>query len=479
MKRLSPPLLSMLGMFCSLLVGAAFSAEPLEVTVDFGRILGPPKRVHGLNCGPSVAGGMIDLSAEYRELGVPWVRLHDCHWPTGDVVDIHAVFPNPLADPSQPENYVFGPTDEYLAAIRAVGSGIIYRLGESIEHTPTKRYVRPPRSPEHWADVCLGIVRHYNEGWANGFRYGIRYWEIWNEPENRPAMWTGSDEDFFRLYAVTVRKLKTAYPELRVGGPGLGYTGQEQSGAFEPSPFLVRFLEFCRQENLPLDFFSWHIYTNDPSAVARRAVAIRNYLNTEGFSSTESHLNEWNYLPDADWSPMFKTADADVRRRWFERMQGAEGAAFAAAVLALLQDAPVDISVFYRGETGGFSIFDCYGARTKQYWAIRLFSRWSDYPERVAVLSQGKTVIVAARRATPPAVAIFLAQPDPDPQAVRIKLSEADADLRWKWQALVVDEERDGASVSIAQNNELGTDLSFSIPPFGVCLLQATREKSP
>ena len=176
---------------------------------------------------------------------------------------------------------------------------------------------------------------------------------------------------------------------------------------------------------------------------------------------------------------MSKTANAGVRRRWFERMRGAEGAAFAAAVLALLQDAPVDISVFYRGETGGFSIFDCYGARTKQYWAICLFSRWSDYPERVAMLSQGKTVIVAARRATPPAVAIFLAQPYPDPQDVLIRLSDADPHLRWKWQALSADQERDGASVSIAQNNELDTDLSLSLPPFGVCLLQATGEKSP
>ena len=41
----------------------------------------------------------------------------------------------------------------------------------------------PPRDPARWAAVCAGIVRHYNEGWAGGFRHDIRYWEIWNEPD--------------------------------------------------------------------------------------------------------------------------------------------------------------------------------------------------------------------------------------------------------------------------------------------------------
>ena len=55
-----------------------------------------------------------------------------------------------------------------------------YRLGESIEHTRTKRFVHPPGDMEHWAEICLGTIRHYTEGWANGFDFQIPYWEIWN-----------------------------------------------------------------------------------------------------------------------------------------------------------------------------------------------------------------------------------------------------------------------------------------------------------
>ena len=59
--------------------------------------------------------------------------------------------------------------------------------------------MHPPADAAKWAAICVGIIRHYNEGWANGFHHGIRYWEIWNEPENRPAMWTGTDEDYLAL----------------------------------------------------------------------------------------------------------------------------------------------------------------------------------------------------------------------------------------------------------------------------------------
>jgi hypothetical protein len=45
---------------------------------------------------------------------------------------------------------------------------------------PTPRI--PPRDHDHWADICINIIRHYNEGWANGFHLNLDYWHIWEEP---------------------------------------------------------------------------------------------------------------------------------------------------------------------------------------------------------------------------------------------------------------------------------------------------------
>ena len=142
--------------------------------MDFARTNGVLRPLHGINKGPLAPGGLIDVTEQQRELSVPFTRLHDCHWPNPDVVDIHAVFPDFRADPELAENYDFALTDEYLAAIRRTGAEIVYRLGESIEHTTTKRFVRPPKDPAKWAAMCLGIIRHDNGGWAKGQRYGLR-----------------------------------------------------------------------------------------------------------------------------------------------------------------------------------------------------------------------------------------------------------------------------------------------------------------
>ncbi len=221
---------------------------------------------------------------ETRELVAGEIRV-DCSKRVGhvrplpDVVDMHAVFPDPAADPRDPESYDFKLTDTYLQAICDTGAGMVYRLGESIEHTRHKRYVHPPADPQRWAEACLGIIRHYNEGWADGFRHDIRYWEIWNEPENRPVMWTGTDEQYYRLYATAAKAIKAAYPDLQVGGPAVGAPGEVEDGRLQATPFVEGFLRHCRTQQAPLDFFSWHIYTDDPQLVVHKAHAIRRWLD--------------------------------------------------------------------------------------------------------------------------------------------------------------------------------------------------------
>ena len=363
-------------------VAAGEADAPGELRVDFSKVSGEIRPLHGGNCGPLQYGEITDLTAYHRELGIPFTRLHDCHWPNPDVVDIHAVFPDPAADPARPESYDFRRTDDYIQAVVNAGSRIVYRLGESIEHSRRKYHVHPPKDAEKWAAVCQGIIRHYNEGWAGGFRLGIPYWEIWNEPENRPAMWTGNDEDYFRLYEVTAKAIKSRWPDLKVGGPSVGHTGRVKDGRLEPGEFLLRFLERCRERALPLDFLSWHLYTDDPSECRVRARGIRDLLDRAGFTRAESHFNEWNYLPGNDWAPMTAGGRPEARERFYDQIGGAPGAAFAACVLLNLQDAPVDVANYYMFDNHGFGLFTFHGVPRKSFHAMKAFRRLLDTPLR-------------------------------------------------------------------------------------------------
>lgn len=351
-------------------------AEPLNAVVHFDRTNGMFRPLHGVNKGPQALGGLIDLGEKYRELGIPFIRLHDCQWPYPDVVDIHAIFRNPEADPEKPESYDFALTDEYLTAAQRTGARIVYRLGESIEHGAVKRFVHPPKDAQRWAAIARGIIRHYNEGWAGGFRYGIDYFEIWNEPENRPAMWTGTEEEFLRFYGIASRAIKAAYPNLKVGGPAFGYSGRIAQGEFQPSEFVQRFLAHCQTEKAPLDFFSWHCYTADTGELVARVNGVRALLDRSGFATAESHLNEWNYLPDNSWGAFTKTATPALRRQFFERASGMEGAAFVTGALMRFQDAPLDLACLFHGELGTFGIFDEFGGETRTFQGIRLFHQF-------------------------------------------------------------------------------------------------------
>ena len=352
-----------------------------EVTVDFARPKGKIRALQGVNNGPLCGASYIDLTTLHRDVGVSWNRLHDTPYQQPDAVDIHCIFPDFRADPAQPESYHFARTDELLAAIALTGARTIYRLGESIEHGPRKLFVHPPADFEKWAAICAGIVAHYNEAWAGGARLGVTHWEIWNEPENRPVMWSGSDDDYFRLYVTTARVLKARWPELKVGGPAVGNTGEFKGGKFIPSEFLARFLDYCRAQNVPLDFLS--CYADDPHDFSRRAHAIRQLLDERGFAKTESILDEWNWLPGEDWTPVSRDHPGPARDALYDKIGGEGGAAFIACALADLQDAPLDIACFYTGDCQGFGLFTQHGTPKKSYQAFRAWRALLDTPAQV------------------------------------------------------------------------------------------------
>ena len=153
---------------------------------------------------------MTEFFHYVTEAGIPYSRLHDVGgvFGGGRFVDIPNVFRNFDADETDPKNYDFTFTDHLITALVEAGVEPYYRLGITIEN---QAYIKayhtyPPKDPEKWARICEHIIRHYTEGWAEGFRYKITYWEIWNEPEVQDKMmWCGTDEEYYRLYDVSAK----------------------------------------------------------------------------------------------------------------------------------------------------------------------------------------------------------------------------------------------------------------------------------
>ena len=468
---------SMRILFFILTITFAATAHAQEITVDCRQVTGTLRPLHGINGGVLCSGETVDLAEFWAEAEFPSTRLHDCEWPAPAVVDIHAIFPDFRNDPVDAESYRFGPTDDFLAAIHQSGTGIIYRLGESIEHTKTKHFVNPPSDPEKWAEICLHVMRHYREGWADGFFYDIKYWEIWNEPENKPQMWTGTDEQYFELYDITAKKLKSAFPECRIGGPSIGGGFiPAENGGWKLSPYAEAFLNYVKTHGSPLDFYSWHTYTDTPAEYAEKAKTAREHLDRLGFTACEIHLNEWNYLPDNDWGPML-TKDGRKKEAWFYRVGSAEGAAFLAATLVVMQDAPVDVMNYYSGDASPFGLFTEHGVSKKTFYAMKAFRRFLDTPERLAVREENlppQCVAAAGMNAEKNTVSVFLANFRNSPGEMTLSLTDFPWEGDFRYEVFLVDETHD--LEKIAEENGTSAHetprIHLHVPAYSVILIR-------
>lgn len=344
-----------------------------RIEVDFSRSIGTIKALNGVNGGP-LSGA--NLTPFYSAMGIPHVRLHDVTWmfPEHDAVNIQYVFPDPGADVNDPNSYDFRLTDQYIQSIQSLGAEITYRLayGTWGRHNPRPR-TAPPADYARWADICGHIVRHYNQGWAGGHDHKIKYWEVWNEPDV-PIFWSGTPQQYYRLYEVTAKALKKVDPEIKVGGPTMANAARR--------PFFEGFLKHCADHEVPLDFASWHIYAKEPQAVASNAEIVHDALQKYGFSKTESVLDEWNYFL-GDWSREAK--DAEYRKWLFEtQVGGPPGAAYVASILIRLQDSSVGLADYYQGTTHSWGgLFDEFGVPRKPVYTFEAFNSLMHTPDRV------------------------------------------------------------------------------------------------
>ena len=369
-----------------------------QVSVDFAApSCGAVRPLHGVNSGPMTKVFTYDARPQFLEAGFPFARLHDVEYPygSGEFVDINCLFRDFDADETKPESYNFALTDLYIKACMEVGAEPLFRLGPSIEHAPVKRYIFPPKDYGKWARVCEHIIRHYTEGWADGFHYNIRYWEIWNEADGGSCnQWQGTPEAFYELYCVSATHLKKCFPHLKIGG--CGWT-KAHSG------YMEGFFKYITAKpwRVPLDFYSWHRYYADIASLAAQAVKADDLLKRYGYAEAESVFDEWNYMEDwANQAPSYKKLVSYI------------GGAHAAATLAFLQSSTnVTVANYFEADVvkewcGIFEVDDmCIGINGKAtvkprpaFYAFKSFNALYRMGAALPVKTEGEGVYATAAK---------------------------------------------------------------------------------
>ncbi|MEM6769584.1 MAG: hypothetical protein AAF597_03275, partial [Bacteroidota bacterium] len=160
---------------------------------------------------------------------------------------------------------------------------------------------KPPRNYADWNEVVRQLTRSIVE------TYGIdnAYFEVWNEPDL--GSWTGTSEEYFRLFRETYTAIKSIDGDIPVGGPA---TNHWANNLFYQAPFgyvsdvnaaqslIANLIDSSLVWNTPLDFISWHNFNlttethqNAVDFITRRYVA-------HGAPVPDLCVSEWNAPSD-------------------------------------------------------------------------------------------------------------------------------------------------------------------------------------
>ena len=451
-----------------------------KITVDLSKKIGKIKPLHCVNNGPACNSRVPKDSSNfylYKDLGIPYARNHDAsffgRYGLEHTVDVVAIFPNFDADPYDPANYDFTCTDDYIATTEEAGTHHFYRLGHRIEHEVKKYGTLPPKDFKKWAVICEHIIRHYTEGWADGFYYDMPYWEIWNEPNlNRDESldkkcWGGTAAEFYLFFRTALEHLKTTFPHLKIGGPSLA----SGVGGASSTPELKERKEkwargfFESLGEIKPDFISWHVYFSDIEVMLDYAEHVRNMMVEYGLGDKESILNEWNYVCEAGWFSKRSSYIIDVRTGPSPKCSSYTTAAMIAA-----QHSSIDMLMLYDARPSSYcSLFKPFQSTKplKTYYSLWGFNKLYRAENEVEAVVDGQDVYALAASDDKTSWVMLTHYNDNDEtEAKQITLELNNIEGEVKLEVYVIDDTHDGELVRTDEFESESFKTVLSLPLF-------------
>lgn len=235
--------------------------------------------------------------------------------------------------------------------------------------------------------LCGGV---YND-WLKDI-----YYEVWNEPDlegfGKWSIYGG--KDYRALYYYSAKGALAAQNVNRylIGGP---VTTRPYRNWF------VGFLNYVSQQNLPLDFISWHHYSTSTNDYTNELKNVHSWLSDPTFKKYQKLpliISEWGY--DSNRNPI---ADTNV------------GAAHTVATIRDLVDQKVEMAFAFEIKDGlspSWGIFTYEGKPKPRFYALKLLNVLGRH--RLHVQGEGSLVRAIASLGTAGRISLVIVNYDPE-----------------------------------------------------------------
>jgi xylan 1,4-beta-xylosidase len=232
--------------------------------------------------------------------------------------------------------------------------------------------ISPPRDWSEWHDVVHALAAHLVD------RYGIdevETWafEVWNEP-NLVVFWSGSRDEYLRLYDESARALKSVDDRLRVGGPSTA-----------AGEWVETLAAHAESVGVPLDFATTHTYGNLP-------LDTRPSLERHGFKGIPVWWTEWG-VGSTHFGPIHDgVSGAPFVLSGFKLAQGRLDALAYWVISDHFEELGRPPALFHNG----FGLLTVGNLRKPRYWAVHLAAHQGDGVLASTVTGDGADVLVQA-----------------------------------------------------------------------------------
>jgi xylan 1,4-beta-xylosidase len=232
--------------------------------------------------------------------------------------------------------------------------------------------ISPPREWREWREVVSALAAHLVD------RYGIdevAQWsfEVWNEP-NLEVFWSGTQDDYLRLYDESAAAVKGVDQRLAVGGPSTA-----------ASEWIEALAIHAEKESVPFDFATSHTYGNLP-------LDVRPALRRHGYGDIPVWWTEWGVGSTHFGAIHDGVSGAPFVLSGFAAVQGRMNALAYWVISDHFEELGRPPAVFHNG----FGLLTVGNLRKPRYWAAHLAAHQGSEILSCAVDGDGADVLVQA-----------------------------------------------------------------------------------
>jgi xylan 1,4-beta-xylosidase len=239
--------------------------------------------------------------------------------------------------------------------------------------------VTPPNDYNRWADLIRNLTQHFTE------RYGAEevktwYFEVWNEPNLSPGFWSGTQQEYFKLYEYSAKAIKSVNKDYRVGGPATA------GAAWEPE-----FIAFCKTNNVPVDFISTHAYgvrqgfldeygstgtvlDKNPLTITQDVRNSQNEIKNSAMPGLGLHYTEWS----ASYTPSDPIHDSYHEAAFILQKLKQVGTAANSMSYWVFTDIFEEAGPRFTPFHGGFGLMNTQGIKKPAYFAYSFLNKMGE-----------------------------------------------------------------------------------------------------